>query len=385
MLEPDKLRQSFRDLYGREPRLFTAPARVNLIGEHTDYNEGFVLPMAANRRTWVAASPRDDKQIQVHSFDLNESADFFIQFATHTPQESGWVRYIQGVAEVLKDSGCDLNGADLAISSDIPIGAGLSSSAALEISVGYALLKLSEIEVDRLKLVMAAQKAEHEYVGTKSGLMDQLTVTFGSQGHALFIDCRTNELELIPLNIPLAAVVLCDTGVKHELASSEYNQRRRECEEAVQLLRAQKPAIQSLRDVTLDELDLIQELPEPLPRRCRHVVTENHRTLRAARVLQESDVWELGQLMNDSHRSLRDDYEVSCFELDTMVELALQQSYVFGGRMMGGGFGGCTVNLVARDHVDEFTQTISEGYFGTTGISPKIYAVEADNAAAEYD
>ncbi len=382
MLDAQSLRRSFKNLFGREPRLFSAPGRVNLIGEHTDYNDGFVLPMAANRRTYAAAALRTDKTINVHSFELGQSAAFQLD-GDRKPHQQSWLTYVQGVAFELEDAGCRLNGADIAVTSELPIGAGLSSSAALELATGYALLKLSDANVHLMKLVFAAQKAEHNYVGTKSGLMDQLTAAFGRKDHAVFIDCRSIHMDLIPMNVH-AAVVVCDTNVKHELASSAYNQRREECERAVQLLRKWQPAIKALRDVAIDDVSLTSELPEPLKRRSRHVITENDRTLRAVNMLRDGDVVNLGQLMNQSHVSLRDDYEVSCRELDIMVDLAWKQADVFGARMMGGGFGGCTVNLVRADGVADFSERIMKNYQEATGIAPAIYSIEADGGVHEF-
>lgn len=381
---PDRqsLQTSFQSLFDREPRLFSAPGRVNLIGEHTDYNEGFVLPMAANCRTFAAAAPREDRVVKVHSFDLNESATLELDEEHRLPHPRSWVRYVQGVAHVLEDRGCRLRGADIAITSQVPIGAGLSSSAALEISVGYALLRLSNQDVDLMTLALAAQHAEHTFVGTRSGLMDQLTAAFGRQGYAVFIDCRSLERDLIPMNIGETRVVVCDTNVKHELATSAYNQRRRECEHAVEMLSEQRPGINALRDLNLSDLDLIASLPEPLNRRAKHVVTENDRTEHAAKLLREGDAAALGELIYASHASLRDDYEVSCRELDIMVELA-RGTGVFGARMMGGGFGGCTVNLVEADEVPRFKETITKGYSEATGIKPAIYVIESDDGVGE--
>ncbi|HEV7681527.1 MAG TPA: galactokinase [Pyrinomonadaceae bacterium] len=383
MLSLIDLRNSFFQLYGTEPRLFSAPGRVNLIGEHTDYNEGFVLPLAANKRTFVAAAPRADRLIRVHSFKLDDCGKFDLDNAPQ-PTYKSWLRYVEGVARVLEDVGFTLNGADLAISSDVPIGAGLSSSAALEVSVGFALLKLAGYEVDLMKLALAAQSAEHQFVGTKSGLMDQLTAVFGIRNHALLIDCRTQAHTLIPLNLAAMVIVVCDTGVKHELATSSYNQRRNECEQALAILRARNPQTVSLRDVSVADLETHrQELPEPLYRRCRHVVSENDRTVSAAEALRSGNVDDLGRLMNLSHESLRDDYEVSCPELDIMVELARKQAGVVGARMMGGGFGGSTVNLVSQDTLEQFCSSVSKAYQRATNLTPEITAIEADDCVLE--
>jgi galactokinase len=383
MSEPSELRRLFQQLHGKEPFLFSAPGRVNLIGEHTDYNEGFVLPMAADRRTYVAAAPRGDSLIRAYSFNLQDHGEFDLDERAAAGQKH-WFSYVEGIARVLAERGCRLKGADIAISSEVPIGAGLSSSAALEIAVGFGLLRLAGSEINLMELALSAQTAEHLFVGTKSGLMDQLTATFGVKNHAMLIDCRSLERRLTVLNIPNMAVVVCDTGVKHDLAISAYNERRHECEQAVKILRGKKPAAGSLRDVTIDDLETYGDiLPPTLRRRCRHVLSENVRTLFAAEALANGDVDRLGKLMNLSHESLRDDYEVSCEELDTMVELCRQQEGVAGARMMGGGFGGSTVNLVRRDNVEQFRQRVSEGFQRETGLEPGIITVAADNGVGE--
>ncbi|HEY5885278.1 MAG TPA: galactokinase [Pyrinomonadaceae bacterium] len=383
MVNPIQLQQSFHEIFGCEPRLFSAPGRINLIGEHTDYNEGFVLPMAADRRTFVAAAATRDTRIDVCSFDLHDKASFEI---AHTPVVSNhWVSYVHGVARSLIQQGAKLAGAQLAISSDVPIGAGLSSSAALEVSVGYALLKTAKQEVDLKRLALACQEAEHRFVGTKSGLMDQLTATFAEAGRALFIDCRSLEITPVEMNLQDVAVVVCNTGVTHQLAASAYNDRRRECEQAVEILQRKNPSIRALRDVTLADLQQFPELlPEQVLRRCMHVVTENERTIHAKRALESGNVTLLGKLMNLSHESLRDDYEVSCRELDLMVDLARQQSGTYGARMMGGGFGGSTVNMVRRSSVESFAAHVSDGYKEQTGIEPDIMIVEADRGVEEH-
>lgn len=383
MFEPQTLRKSFHELYGQEPRLFSAPGRVNIIGEHTDYNQGYVLPMAANRRTYIAAASRGDSRVCVYSFNVEDDGEFDLDKKPGLIQKR-WLAYVEGIARVLVEKGFRLKGANIAISSDVPLGAGLSSSAALEISVGFALLKLAATEVDLMQLALVAQKAEHVYVGTQSGLMDQLTATLAVKSSAMLIDCRSLARRQIPLNIPSMAIVVCDTKVRHELATSAYNERRSECEQAVKILREKKAAIRSLRDVMITDLEVSGELlPETIRRRCRHVVSENERTLLAAEALLNGNADRLGQLMNRSHDSLRDDYDVSCRELDIMVALARRQEGVAGARMMGGGFGGSTVNLVCRDNLEQFRQFVSEGYVAATGLVPTVIAIEADEGVCE--
>ena len=385
MVDLLKLRSAFAELSADEPRLFSAPGRVNLIGEHTDYNEGFVLPMAADLRTYVAVGLRSDGEVRVHSVDLDESAAFSLNQhpSSSQPQPKSWVSYIQGITHTLSTAGLTFDGANLAIASDVPIGAGLSSSAALEISVGFAFSEMAGLEISRLRLAQAAQEAEHVFVGTNSGLMDQMTASLAQESHAMLIDCRSLQVTQIPMRLPSTAIVICDTRMKHALVSSAYNDRRRECERAVELLREKRPDVSALRDLERDDIDLLADLPEPERRRARHVVTENERTLKAAQALKVSDVSKLGTLMVKSHQSLRDDFEVSCRELNIMFELALKQDGVSGARMMGGGFGGCTINLVDHEKLEWFAERMTGGYEQATGLVPTINVVRADDGVSE--
>jgi galactokinase len=388
VIDAAALRQAFRDVYGAQdgaPRLFRAPGRVNLIGEHTDYNEGFVLPMAIDRETCVAARPRADRLVRIFSVNLNEHAEFDLDQPGE--RERGiWLDYVEGVAQALERRGVRLGGADLALSSDVPVGAGLSSSAALEVSAGLALASVSGREVDPVELALAGQEAEHTYVGAKVGIMDQFIAALGRAGHALLIDCRTLETQAIPVDTTDTLVAICDTRVKHELAASEYNTRRAECEQGVELLRrAGLTNIRALRDVSEADLERYgRALPEVVGRRCRHVVSENARTLDAAAALRDGRLEEMGRLMYASHESLRDDYEVSCAELDKLVEIATSLAgATLGARMTGGGFGGCTVNLVRRDQLEHFRDTITREYTDATGRTPNIYVSEAGEGAGE--
>ncbi len=384
MVDLSKLRSAFAELSAAEPRVFSAPGRVNLIGEHTDYNEGFVLPMAANLRTYVAVGLRKDGQVRVHSVDLSETASFSLNGEKPSPTgKQDWVSYVEGITRTLNLTGTHFGGANLAIVSDVPIGAGLSSSAALEISVGFALAEIAGLKISRLDLARAAQEAEHVFVGTNSGLMDQLTATLAEENHAMLIDCRSFQVTQIPIRLSPAAIVICDTRVKHALVSSAYNERRRECERAVQLLNKKKPGVRALRDLDIDDLGLVEDLPEIERRRARHVVAENERTIQAAQALKASAVSKLGGLMVESHKSLRDDFEVSCRELNIMFQLALSQDGIAGARMMGGGFGGCTINLVDRAQLEIFNQRMTVGYQQATGLVPSIFEVKADPGVSE--
>ena len=384
MIDHRALAQAFKDRYGgAEPRLFRAPGRVNLIGEHTDYNDGFVLPMALDRETVVAAAPRPDRVVRVRTLSLNQEAEFDLD-APAARSRGTWLAYVEGVARSLEAGGARLAGADIVLDSDVPEGAGLSSSAALEIASGLALLTLSGQKIDLVALALAGQRAEHEYVGTKSGIMDQYTSALARAGCALLIDCRALTAEAVPLDFTRAQVVICDTNVKHELASSEYNTRRAECEEGVRLLREVLPGIEALRDVSPEEFAAhADRLPEVVRRRCRHVVAENERTLRAVAALGQGDLAETGRLMYESHASLRDDYEVSCRELDILVEAASGVGGAHGARMTGGGFGGSTVNLVGRERVPEFSAAVAEEYRRRAGREATLYVTDAGAGAEE--
>jgi galactokinase len=288
------------------------------------------------------------------------------------------------VAQALDSNGTRLSGADLMISSDVPVGAGLSSSAALEIACGLALACVSGHDIDRVVLALAGQRAEHEYVGTNCGIMDQFIAALGQKGHALLIDCRFLKATPVPLDTASVAVVICDSQVKHELSSSEYNVRRAECERGVEMLKEVLPGIEALRDVSVEDFERHEaRLPDPVRRRCRHVVKENERTLLAAEALRGGRLEELGCLMGRSHQSLRDDYEVSCAELDLLVEIAGNFKDCLGARMTGGGFGGSTVNLVRRNALAEFTELVLSEYPRATNINPQIYVTDAGDGAKE--
>jgi galactokinase len=383
VIDPELVRAAFRDRHGGEPRVFAAPGRVNLIGEHTDYNDGFVLPMAIDRGVVVAAAPRADRRVRVRSINLDADAE--IDLDQPGPRRRGrWLDYVEGMAQALVARGVPVGGADLILASDVPAGAGLSSSAALEIAVGLALVRVTGHEIDGVALALAGQAAEHEYVGTRCGIMDQLIAALGEADHALLIDCRQLEATLVPLELSTAAVVICDSRVKHELATSAYNTRRAECARGIELLSAPLPGIRALRDVTSADLDRHGDvLPEPIARRCRHVVEENRRTLAAADALGRGDVAELGRLLAASHRSLRDDYEVSCDELDVLADVAAVTPGVFGGRMTGGGFGGCTVNLVATDAVETFGEEVTSRFEARFGRRPDLFVSRACDGARE--
>jgi len=376
------LRAQFATMFGRAAALYRAPGRVNLIGEHTDYNDGFVLPAAIDLACWVAAARREDEKLRIYSANVQEAIES--DLGRGLQRRSGkWWDYPIGVAWALQEAGYRLHGADLYVRGDVPLGAGLSASAAIEVSVGYALLNLSGCAIDRTRLALACQRAENEFVGMHCGIMDQFISCHGQAGHALLLDCRSLEHRAarLPDGVRLVA---CNTMVKHSLAASEYNVRRTQCEEGVKRLAEALPQIRSLRDVTQEDLQRHRHrLSETVYRRCRHVVTENHRVQRFASALDRGDRSSLKQLMADSHRSLRDDYEVSCAELDLMVDIALQQKGVLGARMTGGGFGGSTINLVEAAYERDFASDVAAAYRAATGKNPDIYLCEAAEGAGK--
>jgi galactokinase len=376
----EKFSERFQDLYNMTPQVYRAPGRVNLIGEHTDHNEGFVMPMAIDFSTWVAIAPRAGRQIALRSENLVDAVEFDLD-QPETHGAGHWSDYSRGVALVLERAGYRLHGAHLLVQSEVPIGSGLSSSAAIEVATGLALLDNSGLTVAGPELARLCQQAENEFVGIRCGLMDQFISCMGQTGKALLLDCRSLEYRLLPLPDEVS-VVVCNTMVKHELASSAYNARRADCEAGVRFIAAVSPEVKSLRDVNIEALERFgPELSEQIYRRCRHVVTENARVLAAAAALERRDMTAFGEFMRESHRSLRDDYEVSCAELDLMADLGNETEGVYGARMMGGGFGGCTVNLVEKRSVEHFRARVASGYEEGTGQAPEIYVCEAAQGA----
>jgi galactokinase len=376
----EALTARFRELFGASPRIFLAPGRVNVIGEHTDYNDGFVMPATIAFYTWVAAAKREDRALEAYSDHFDEKISLSLD-ALAGPPRKHWSDFIRGVAAVLQNAGYKLPGVNLVIHGEVPLGAGLSSSASLEVATALALSSFSGIDVPRLELVKLCQKAEHEYVGTRCGIMDQFIAVFGAAGHALMLDCRSLEYQLLPIPQDIRLVV-CNSMVRHELASGEYNRRRADCEEGVKLLQPHLPRIRALRDLGVADLEAWKQvLPATVYRRCRHIVTENQRVLAGAQALQSGNAGRFGQLMYRSHASLRDDYQVSCRELDLLVDLASSSPGVYGARMMGGGFGGCTVNLLREDASTSFRERIAQAYQKAAGIIPEIYICEPAHSA----
>ena len=367
---------------GADVRFFRAPGRVNLIGEHTDYNDGFVLPAAIDREIVLGVLPRSDRQVILHSLDFTGSSSFSLDDIKHDAA-APWSDYLRGVCSVLEATGYPLRGAEIIFGGDVPIGSGLSSSAALEVATAVAFLTLAGHNLPGEQVARLCQRAENEFVGTRCGIMDQFISALGKSGHALLIDCRSLEYRAIPAPTG-ARLVISDTSVRRGLVSSEYNTRRAQCEEGVALLQPVLPGISALRDVSPEQLEQHQALlPEMVYRRCRHVVSEDARVLQAVSVMERGELAQLGELLNASHESLRDDYAVSCPELDIMVELARRQPGVYGSRMTGAGFGGCTISLVADQHANAFAAAVAPAYKTATGLDPQIYICTASAGAGE--
>lgn len=362
------------------PRIFQAPGRVNLIGEHTDYNDGFVLPAAIQLRTRVAARAEGKRVVIMQSTAYPDEASFELDDPNPKPRKH-WSDYVRGVALSLEHAGVGLKGARLLIQSDIPPGAGLSSSAALEVSTALALLANADRKLNAAQIAQVCHRAENEFIGIRSGIMDQVASLEGRKNHALLLDCRSLEARqiLVPNGI---AMLVCNTMVRHDLGSSAYNTRRRECEDGLAVLARFIPGVRALRDVTAGELEKYKAELEPvIYRRCRHVIGENQRVLDGADALQRGKLIEFGTLMVQSHESLRLDYEVSCSELDLLCELSLGVEGVYGARMMGGGFGGCVLALVKESAVQAFRIKVAADYQRRTGITGEIYECFAADGA----
>jgi galactokinase len=371
---PATLLPAFAKSFGGRPRLFRAPGRVNLIGEHTDYTGGLVMPAAIHFSTWVAAGRREDRKIRAISDGFPGALEFSLD---RTPNRQGnWTDYVAGVAATLEAAGHRLQGANLLIHGEVPVGSGLSSSAAIEVATALALVKNSDIFMEPMQLALLCQRAENEFVGMRCGIMDQFISCLGRENHALMLDCRSLTYRAVRLPSE-ASLVICNTMVKHELASTEYNLRREDCEGAARITGP-------LRDLTMETFEQrASDLPELIRKRCRHVVSENTRVPQAAASLEQGDIKAFGRYMDESHRSLRDDFEVSCRELDILTELAGRLPGVYGSRMTGGGFGGCTISLVDASHVENFVDQVASGYTSQTGLAPDVYVCRAEEGARE--
>src|SRR5277367_1650103 len=358
--------------FDRAPTVSRAPGRVNLIGEHTDYNDGFVMPAALEFATLTAASQQPDRRLRVYSMIMDETREFDLDSPPEGPT-GDWSDYVVGVALMLERSGRNLSGADLIIWSDVPIGAGLSSSAALEVSVAHALLTRSGLEFDPIEIAQICQGAENDFVGMRCGVMDQYIACCGVAGHALLIDCRSLGSRHVAI-APNLRLLIANSRVRHQHAGGEYNLRREACEEGVRLLSRYLGPIKALRDVTPQQLEAKRrKLPDLIYRRCRHIVSENARVVEAERALNAGDFAACGQAMNASHVSMRKDFEITCPEVDMLVGLAQTVEGGYGSRMTGGGFGGCAVSMVDAAAVDKATQILTDGYRVANGLDVEIF------------
>ena len=366
----------YSERFGHAPELVVrAPGRVNLIGEHTDYNDGFVLPLAINRAAWIALRPRTDCCVKVYSIDYQEAREFDLRDLKH--EKAGWIEYLKGVAWCLQDAGMNLKGWEGVLAGDVPLGAGLSSSAALEMATARAFAAVSGIEWDAVAQAKLGQRAENKWIGVNCGIMDQLISSTGRSGHAMLIDCRSLELKPAPLP-PGVAVVVLDTSTRRGLVDSAYNERRSQCEAAAAYFK-----VPALRDVTVDRLASVDgQLDATTRRRARHVISEDDRTVRAVEAMRRGDISTLGKLMNESHASLRDDYEVSSDALNAMVDAAQAHKACYGARMTGAGFGGCAVAIVRAEAADDFVAATSSVYQTRTGNKPAVYVCSATDGAA---
>ncbi|MCL4112556.1 galactokinase [Vibrio lentus] len=374
------VKASFEQVLGyRATHIVQAPGRVNLIGEHTDYNDGFVLPCAINYQTVVAAAKRDDNIVRVVSVDYDNAVDEFdITQEITFQQDKMWANYIRGVVKCLKGRGFEFTGADISVTGNVPQGAGLSSSAALEVVIGQTFKVLYNLEISQAEVALNGQQAENEFVGCNCGIMDQMISAEGRANHAMLLDCRSLDTQAVSMPEDMAVVII-NSNKKRGLVDSEYNTRREQCEEAARIF-----GVPALRDVTIEQFNAkVSELDEMVAKRARHVITENDRTVEAAQALRTHDMKRMGELMAESHASMRDDFEITVKEVDTLVDMVKDVIGDQGGvRMTGGGFGGCIVALVPPALVDEIKTTVEEKYQAATGLKESIYVCQAKDGAS---
>lgn len=382
MINYKELRSLYISKYEKLPRIFRSPGRINIIGEHTDYNDGFVLPAAVDKEIGMLIEANNTDLFNIYAFDQKEEVQF--TYDNKRDVKAPWAQYIIGVIDQLKKAGHQITGTDIIFSGNIPIGAGMSSSAALECVTVYAFNELFNLQLDRQQMIRFAQKAENDYAGVNCGIMDQFASIFSKEGHVFKLDCRDLDFEEYPLNITGHQLVLVDSEVKHSLASSEYNIRRNECEEGVAILQKSYPKIKALRDVSLEELKGHKnDLKKNIFLRCKYVVEEIERVNKACSALAENDLEKLGKLLYATHEGLQNEYKVSCKELDYLVDFTRNKEEVLGARMMGGGFGGCTINLVQEANVDIFIAEIQESFEKKFNIKPAVYKVQTAPGTSE--
>ena len=377
----DEVKKTFIEKFQTEPLIVRSPGRVNIIGEHTDYNNGFVLPGAIDKAIYIAVSKRDDDLIFLHAANFRE--DFTINISNVSPSKSGWPNYILGIVDQLKKLNKNITGFNAVVDGDVPLGAGLSSSAAVECATVFALNELFNLQLDKMKMVQLAQAAEHAFAGVKVGIMDMFASMFGKKDHVMKLDCRSLQYEYVPFHLSGIKIVLLNTNVKHSLASTEYNTRRKECEQGVEWIKQNHPEVNSLRDATVEMLDE-SVLPKDklVYKRCRFIIEEIQRLLQACEDLKKDDVAALGKKMFATHDGLSKAYEVSCKELDFLVDAVRDNKNVFGARMMGGGFGGCTINLVKKEAVEDLIKHVSTVYQEKMTLPLTAYVVDIENGTS---
>ena len=383
-MNPLSLKNAFKEIFNAEPMLVKSPGRINIIGEHTDYNGGLVMPAAINKAVYVGIAKRADEKIQLYAESYQEK--YVGSLNKVEKSEKAWANYILGVVHGLLKRGYALSGFNLYIYGDVPLGAGLSSSAAIECATAYALSELHQLAIVKMDLALIAQKAEHEFAGVNCGIMDQFASVFGQKDYAMMLDCESLQHEYIPLKLDGYKLVLFNTNVKHSLSESAYNDRRAQCEQGVAWVKAHYPEVQFLRDVNPEMLSE-HVLPKnaEVYTKCSYVVAEIARVKKAAAALKEGRLEELGKLMFETHRGLSKDYEVSCKELDFLVEQVKERDEVLGARMMGGGFGGCTINIVKEEAIADLTAQLSKLYDDQFGLTLSTYVVETGNGSQVVD
>ena len=375
---PKSIQNKFKELFGQEALIIRSPGRINLIGEHLDYNMGFVLPAAINKAIWLGIQKREDDGIGLHSLDYDD--DYMTSLLNIAPSGKLWPDYILGVVEQIQKKHSLKHGFNLVFGGDIPPGAGLSSSAALECATAYALNELFVLDYEKMDLVRIGQAAENEFVGVKCGIMDQFASVFGKKEHLIRLDCRSLEYAYVPFNTKDIKILLFDTRVKHSLADSAYNQRREQCEKGVKLIQKFHPEVKSLRDANQDMINsYVKIVDETVYRRCTYVVSEITRLLNGCEDLEKDDLISFGKRMFETHAGLKDLYEVSCNELDLLVDLVKENPGVIGARMMGGGFGGCTINLVKSEAANDLIKKVSDAYLSETGTEMLVYEVAIED------
>ncbi len=376
-----KLKNKYLEVFSGDPMLVRAPGRINLIGEHTDYNDGFVLPAAIDREVVFALAENHSDQCRFYAMDLDQAYETRVDYLQYTPM--GWPNYLMGVIRELHKRGHPVKGFDCVFGSDIPIGAGLSSSAAIECGMAYGLNTLFALGEEKMELVRLSQRAENDFVGVNCGIMDQFASVFGRMDYVFRLDCRSLGHQYFPFEMKNTSVLLIDTQVKHSLASSEYNTRRAECESGVRIIQSELPEVRSLRDVTPAVLESFRDRMDNTDyQRCDYVVGEIERVLLACGDLEKGDIASFGSRMYETHRGLSNKYEVSCDELDYLVDLSVDNDHITGARMMGGGFGGCTINLVKDTPVEKLEQEIGNAYREKFGQLPLFYEVKISDGVS---